>query len=153
MSVPSFFKALILLAVVCALSSCIGIFAKAERGTILDLVDSEWVLSEMNSSKINTDRRPTLKFNEGPSISGFSGCNRYASSANLLTESSLSLSSISSTKRACRNKVMEFESSYMSALGRVSGWSIRRHSLRLLDKGGNTLLRFRRMGAQLGTNI
>jgi hypothetical protein len=48
---------------------------------------------------------------------------------------------------------MKSEDAYLAALSRVDKWSINRNTLRLMDKDGNTLLKFRRFGANPGPNI
>jgi heat shock protein HslJ len=48
---------------------------------------------------------------------------------------------------------MEFEQDYIDRLQKVASWRIQRHSLRLMDSSGLTLLRFRRIGTPAGSNI
>ena len=55
MPVINIFRALMLVLVAAVLSSCVGIFAKAERGTVPDLLSSDWALSSISSIQLNTD--------------------------------------------------------------------------------------------------
>lgn len=153
MSLFNAFRALVLIPVVAVLVSCVGIFAKAERGTVSDLLSSEWALSYISSTQLNTDLRPTLILTEDLTASGFSGCNRYSSGVELPAEGSITFTTIVTTKRGCLSKGMKAEGTYLAALRRVGKWSINRNTLRLMDKDGITLLKFRRFGAYPGPNI
>jgi heat shock protein HslJ len=146
-------KVLVLIPVAAMLISCVGIFAKAERGTLPDLLSSEWALSYISSMQLNTDYRPTLALSEDLTASGFAGCNRYRSGVELAATDELMFTAIVTTKRACLNTPMKSEDAYLAALRSVSSWSITRNVLRLMDKDGNTLLKFKRFGANPGPNI
>ena len=147
------FRVLVLIPVAAILISCVGIFAKAERGTVPDLLSSEWALSYISSMQLNTDYRPTLMLTEDLTASGWTGCNRYSSGVALPAEGDLVFTTIVTTKRACLNKAMKSEDAYLAALSSVDKWSINRNTLRLMDKDGITLLRFKRFGASPGPNI
>ena len=147
------FRVLVLIPVAAILISCVGIFAKAERGTVPDLLSSEWALTYISSMQLNTDYRPTLMLTEDLTASGWTGCNRYSSGVELPAEGDLVFTTIVTTKRACLNKAMKSEDAYLAALNSVDKWSINRNTLRLMDKDGNTLLKFRRFGANPGPNI
>jgi len=153
MKLFNMFRVLVLIPVAAILISCVGIFAKAERGTVPDLLSSEWALSYISSMQLNTDYRPTLMLTEDLTASGWSGCNRYSSGVELPAEGYIVFTTIVTTKRACLNKAMKSEDAYLAALSSVGKWSINRNVMRLMDKDGITLLKFKRFGAYPGPNI
>ena len=132
------------------LCSCSAL--KLERGTVGDFSTSSWALSYMAGAQMNTDRRPVLRLADGVSVSGFSGCNTYISDVSI-TKKTVVFGNISGTRKACPKAVMRFEGAYLEALQKTTAWKIERNSLRLYNGAGETLLRFRRMGAPSPQNI
>jgi heat shock protein HslJ len=151
-AIHHFFYIVLLLAVFTMLCGCAGTFTRIARGSIADLTRSDWVLSDMAGVDIVTDRRPTLRFASSDGINGFSGCNKYRGVLSL-SNSDITVNDVVLARIVCRIKVMEFEQDYIDRLQKVASWRIQRHSLRLMDSSGLTLLRFRRIGTPAGSNI
>ncbi|WP_341954210.1 META domain-containing protein [Salinibacterium sp. TMP30] len=83
-------------------------------------IDGSWTYADGtdSSGELSTDVTVTLMIS-GSSIVGASACNNYA--ATLAGEpSALRVGAVSSTKRACDNALMDFDTRYFSALGLVT---------------------------------
>jgi putative lipoprotein len=82
----------------------------------------------------------TLRLEDGHA-SGSGGCNRFAGGYRLEGDR-LSFEPLASTRMACAPDVMQAETEFLAALGRVARVSVADGGLVLLDEDGAELLRF-----------
>jgi len=132
-------------------------FADAQGMTILSfarivppapepLVGTIWTLDSLYTadavSSVISGSTITAVFGEDGRVSGSAGCNNYFGSYTV-TGSSLSTSSIGSTKMYCQGTgIMQQENTYLASLGRTAGFTISGNRLSLADANGTTLLSF-----------
>jgi heat shock protein HslJ len=102
-----------------------------------------WMLTEIHGRAVATSK-PYIQL-DGASrrVSGDGGCNRF-SGVFEIDGANLRLSRLSSTKRACvDNQLQQIETSFMSALDRVTRFEVRGDTLRLYA-GGSPVLAFKK---------
>ena len=132
-------------------------FADAQGMTILSfarivppapepLVGTTWTLDSLYTadavSSVIAGTTITAVFGEDGRVSGSAGCNNYFGSYTV-TGSSLSTSSIGSTKMNCPGTgIMQQENTYLASLGKTAGFTISGNRLSLTDLHGATLLTF-----------
>ena len=132
-------------------------FADAQGMTILSfarivppapepLVGATWTLDSLYTadavSSVIAGTTITAVFGEDGRVSGSAGCNNYFGSYTV-TGSSLSTSSIGSTKMYCQGTgIMQQENTYLASLGKTAGFTISGNRLSLADANGTTLLSF-----------
>lgn len=83
-------------------------------------VGQKWVLveTENTSGKVNTGRRPTLRF-QGGLVSGSTGCNHYRGKFNR-NGSIMKVAPLALTRKACDPRVMTQEKIYLDVLRSVT---------------------------------
>ncbi|MFA5267693.1 MAG: META domain-containing protein [Methanoregula sp.] len=134
-------------------------FADAKGTTILSftkivppapapLMGTNWTLDSIYMgdavSSVITGTTLTAIFSEDGRISGSAGCNNYFGSYTA-TGTSLSVSSIGSTKMNCPGRgIVLQESTYLISLGKTATFTISGNRLSLADANGATLLSFTR---------
>jgi len=129
---------------VCASLICLGC-ASVAQGTRSPLATGDWQLLDINGVAAipnEIDRRPTIRFSaDSARASGNGGCNSYGGEATI-SGSSLHVSRVISTKRACVDAAMnQQESRFFSVLETVDHYSVSSDTLRLL-RGSAVALRF-----------
>ena len=107
---------------------------------------TNWTLESFHTgdavSSILAGTSITAVFGADGSVSGSAGCNRYFASYNV-TGTSLSISSVESTKMACGTPgVMQQESMFLTDFGKAKSFTINGDRLSLADAKGTTLLSF-----------
>ena len=112
------------------------------------LVGTNWTLDSLYTadavSSVVGGTTITAVFSEDGRVSGSAGCNNYFGSYTV-TGSSLSTSSIGSTKMNCPGTgIMQQENTFLASLGRTAGFTISGNRLNLADANGTTLLTFTR---------
>ncbi len=116
------------------LSAC---FAAAEPS----LSGTHWLLTELNGQPAVPDRQPTLNFEE-KQVSGNGSCNGFGGDYTVSGDQ-LTFGPIMSTMMACvENGIMDQESAYFDALGKVARYNIENETLILLSADGTVLARF-----------
>jgi heat shock protein HslJ len=113
------------------LSSCAGTSSK--------LIDTNWKLTELNGQKLPTEIQITLNIKKDQA-GGNSSCNTYGADFTQ-TGDKLLFSQIFSTMMYCENG-MEFETDYLTALGKIKTYQLENDQLNLLDDTGNVVLIF-----------
>ncbi|ACK67728.1 protein of unknown function DUF306 Meta and HslJ [Rippkaea orientalis PCC 8801] len=86
----------------------------AQNSTVNSLDGTQWQLVDWNESLTLGDKPITLAFDE-KAISGSTGCNRY-NAGYQMTEDTLILSPIASTRMACPEPLMNQESVFLKVL-------------------------------------
>jgi heat shock protein HslJ len=109
------------------------------------LSTGEWRLLEINGVEAiptQVDRRPTIRFSaDSARASGNGGCNSYGGEATI-SGSSLRVSRVISTKRACTDAAMnQQESHFFSVLETVDRYAVSSDTLSLYH-GSAAALRF-----------
>jgi putative lipoprotein len=109
------------------------------------LAKGEWHLLEINGMATipaQVDRRPTLRFSaDSARAEGNGGCNSYGGAATI-QGSTLHVSRVISTKRACVDAALtQQESRFFSALETVDRYAVSADTLRLY-RGPDVALRF-----------
>ena len=110
------------------------------------LIGTNWTLDSIYSgdavSSVISGTAITAVFDHEGRVSGSTGCNRYSGSYTV-AETSLSISSLGSTKMACQGPgIMQQESTYLASLSTAAGFTISGNRLSLADERGATLLSF-----------
>ena len=104
----------------------------AERDTILD---AYWMLMSLEGQNVpeTTDTRTAyIRFQENEDdVIGFAGCNKFSGKYELVGESALRMSELSTSRMAC--EVMDTENKLMEVLQRVDSYRISSNILTLYD--------------------
>jgi len=129
-----------------AKGSAILTYAKTLQPAPAPLVGTNWTLSSFHSadavSSVIAGTTITAVFGDDGRVSGSGGCNRYFASYNI-TGTSLSISSVGSTKMYCGAEgVMQQESTYLASLSKAMTFTIKGNQLSLADVKGSTILSF-----------
>jgi putative lipoprotein len=104
------------------------------RVSIVELVDTEWVLEEIDGSTVADRVQSTLHFQRGDRVVGWGGCNRYL--AGLRSEGDgIHIGPIGSTRRICPPVVMNQENRFFKALEKARNISMQDHYL-IIDSDG-----------------
>jgi len=112
------------------------------------LVGTTWTLDSLYTadavSSVLAGTNITAVFGEDGRVSGSAGCNNYFGSYTV-TDSSLLISSVGSTKMNCPGTgIMQQENNFLESLGRTAKFTISGNRLSLEDLHGATLLTFTR---------
>ena len=109
----------------------------------LDIFQTEWELIRMGASKpklTGTDNKVSILFSKDNShFAGFSGCNRYSGKYEI-KKGNLLFDNIVSTKMACPETDMSFETNYLNALNKVDNFAINGDTLFLKNNGRAVLI-------------
>lgn len=103
----------------------------------------EWLVEDVMGTGTLDRLRVTLAIAEDGSVSGHSGCNRFAGKA-MIDGDKLSFGPLAGTRMACPEAQMNLEQKYLGALEKVASFRIddAQRKLVLLDGAGTELLRF-----------
>jgi len=121
-------------------------FAKTIPPAQEPLVGTTWTLESFHTadavSSVLAGTTITAVFGADGSVSGSAGCNRYFASYNV-TGTSLSISSVGSTKMACSAPgVMQQEGTYLTLISQAKTVTIKGDRLGLADAKGAAILSF-----------
>ncbi|MCD6289750.1 MAG: META domain-containing protein [Anaerolineae bacterium] len=111
------------------------------------LVGTRWELEGMGpvgaEQPLSAKVHITLQFGKDGRVAGSSGCNRYSGPYTVKTGGSISLGPLGVTRMACLEEaVARLEHKYLSALDKVSTFSLEDDRLRLLYNDGRDALVF-----------
>jgi len=125
----------------------LGLLAACQK--VPGLAGSKWELVDMADQALIDGTRASLEFAEDGSAGGFAGCNSFGAGEVLLKGESLEFTNLFQTEMACVDEsgglssgVMDQESRYIQALGRVSSYTMEGDALALLDNTGTRLMLF-----------
>ena len=117
--------------------------------TFAMLVGPVWVAEDIDNRGVIDMLQSTVAFTPGGRIQGSGGCNSFTG-AYTQDGNSLSIGTesgqLATTLKACPPAIMDQESRFMDALGRVSAYRIEQGLLHLLDAEGTPILRFWQRG-------
>jgi len=109
----------------------------------LDIFQTQWELIRMGASKpklTGTDNKVSILFSKDNShFAGFSGCNRYSGKYEI-KKGNLLFDNIVSTKMACPEADMSFETNYLNTLNKVNNFAINGDTLFLKNNGRAVLI-------------
>lgn len=109
-------------------------------------VESHWsveaLYSNGNAIAIPAGHNPGISFLKDNKIAGETGCNRFFGDFKANGEE-ISFGNMGSTRMMCPQ--MEFENSYMEALGNVASYAMESDTLTLKDKDGNIIAVLKKM--------
>lgn len=134
-------------AVVLVIAGIVFVAIRANPGPAT-LTGHAWALTRLivdgHEQPISSESTPTISFNpQNHTVNGFSGCNSYSGSYTILG-SSLRFDNMQTTLMACLDAtVMEQESAYSGALGRVGSYHIDGDTLTLEGDSGRVVMTFR----------
>ncbi len=108
-------------------------------------IKSEWQLKQLQALPIEKAPFPTLKFADYK-VFGSNGCNSFFGDV-IGDEDNFELKSIGVTKMACLDDgIMLLEMNYNQMLGRARKLQIKDSNLEILDKDGNSIAIYSRIG-------
>lgn len=126
---------------------CSSMPSSAQQQQNLNILQNKnWVLTHIGATEYKTDASahnvPSIQFNEAEKrVSGADGCNRIMGSYAIQGEQ-ITLSQMAGTMMMCTN-TMELANKYNEALGKVAGYQVYDQTLRLLDRHGNPVLKYK----------
>lgn len=104
-----------------------------DRAELNQAAGKEWTLVELSGQPVDVEKTPTMKFERGRLII-FGGVNRLSGSY-LLSESSVVIGDLMSTRMAGPAELMELESKFSSVMTLVDGFHVQGNDLELLSAG------------------
>jgi heat shock protein HslJ len=110
-----------------------------------DLVDTEWVLAQLNGERLVEDTNITLSFSD-EQASGYAGCNAYGGPYTATDSGTLTILEIAATAQGCVEPegVMQQEGAYITALTGADAYRVMDDRLEIEDASGETTLVFTR---------
>ncbi len=139
-------KVLVLLTFIFVVVSCASnkVVISVDANKTLRLHDI-WSVEEIyGSAIIQIKNRPNLEiFIERKEILGFGGCNNFKGKIRDISQSKITFSSISSTKKACSN--LEIEHSFIKALQATKAYKIEDLKLSFYDSSGSKVIQLRKV--------
>jgi heat shock protein HslJ len=128
------------------LATSSGLFAANHaKSTEANLEDSEWLAVNVDGTDAADDTNSTIRFLAAGKAEGNSGCHGYTTNVSL-GGTNLSFSQITTTTRRCEPRNEHAEQAFITALEKVSTFSINYNVLRFSDADGNEVIKFRRLG-------
>jgi len=101
------------------------------------VIDEKWFLTELNNAPYQGPRI-TLEISKGNRVSGFSGCNRYFGSVDVLRNNQLRFESVASTRKLCIDRESNLlEKKYLGILREVTNFNKSNSHLKLYGSYGN----------------
>ncbi len=103
-----------------------------------------WRAADINGVPVSPNAPITMEVQGGGQVSGSAGCNRYSGTYRWLSKEGIKFSTISTTRMACPDDVMDQERRFLSILAAVEGYSFYSDGgLSLISPDGRAI-RFRR---------
>lgn len=134
-----------------SLGGCATTESITESASMIQKLAGDWNLTSLKGADVSSlmpkgVKLPSLSFSPDGKVSGTSGINRLASSIDLdaLAKGQFRLAPAVSTKMAGSPEAMDFESSFLGALGEATGLSLKGDSLSLNGAAGE-LMKFARV--------
>ncbi len=109
------------------------------------LTGTSWLVEDIGGAGVIDFARTTISFSEDGRVYGDTACNRYNGGVTLDADR-MSFGPLISTKRACPEAVMNQESRFLEAMGKVESWALDENGLLFLyDADGQPLIRASRI--------
>lgn len=119
---------------------CCCLNAQNKKNMDLDEINGHWMLSVMNSDKVEKDQASLYVDIKEMRIGGKAFCNSFFASIDSLTDKRIKFSNYGSTRMACPD--LRLETQYMQSLLVARTYNLSDDVLYLKDMNGNELLRF-----------
>ena len=116
----------------------VGLLFAACAGDAASLIDTQWVLVELDRQPPLQGRLPSLRFG-ADEVGGTTGCNSYFGSY-VLRGSQLSFGGLGQTEMACEEPLMEQERAFLVRLSQVTNHRSAEERLEMLSASGEVLL-------------
>lgn len=135
----------VLLAATLAISGCNSLPSNVlQQQNEALLQNKEWTLTHIGATEIKQDAAtgtPKLKFDQASQrMSGTDGCNRLMAGYKI-ESAQLNLTQIAATEMMCMENMQQADQ-FNQALAKVTAYQSYGHQLKLLDRFGNTVLKF-----------
>jgi heat shock protein HslJ len=108
------------------------------------LLNTEWLLEDLDGSGVVDHARATLSFPEAGKVAGNGSCNRFFATAEIHGDA-VKLGALGSTRMACPEAVMNQESKYLEALQGAERFEWKDPYLLIYCRGFDKPLRFTRI--------
>jgi heat shock protein HslJ len=115
--------------------------AQSPSAVASGIAGTSWELSALGGIPVVSGTPVTLLF-AADRAGGYSGCNQYVAAYATDGVSSLTFGPVAATRRSCGEEADAFETSYLTALGTVTGFRSEEGRLLLLDDAGTSALTF-----------
>lgn len=111
-----------------------------------ELPGTHWRVEDIDGRGVVDTSRTTIGFFEENHAAGDTGCNRFSGTFTL-DGASLTFGPMAGTRRGCVQALMNQETAFYQALGRVKAWEVSEETglLHLRDAAGNTVIRAHRI--------
>ncbi len=109
------------------------------------LVGTTWLVEDIDGGGVLDRVQSTITFQSGARIVGSTACNQYFAAIQL-SDTTLGVGVVGSTRRACSPAVMNQETRFVASLGAVRTYRLDGPVLLLLDETGSPRLRLIRVG-------
>jgi putative lipoprotein len=106
--------------------------AGAASGDAVSLVGPTWIAEDIGGGGVIDDLQSHITFTAEGQVHGFCGCNNFTGGYTL-DRKTLALRPLASTKKACPPAIMNQETRFHQALGKVRGYRFQNGLLILLD--------------------
>ena len=106
-------------------------------------VGSEWALTSLGGTPVNSDGVPTLAFAEAGKVSGNATCNRFTGPVEL-GDGTIRVGALATTKMACTPELAPQESAYLLALQNADKVAVEGEELLVYTRSLEKPLRFER---------
>lgn len=109
------------------------------------LQNKTWIMTHIGATEYKIDPSaqniPSIQFHANDMrVSGTDGCNRLMANY-MIKGNQISFGPMAGTKMMCPD-TMELSSKYTEALSKVAGYQVYGHTLKLLDRHGNIVLKY-----------
>jgi heat shock protein HslJ len=129
--------AITIMACLLLLSAC---YSWGSETTDANLTTPLWALSTIMNKELVPGSGITTQFTSDGKISGSAGCNQYSGTYTISGTSMQISSTLSSTRMACAQEIMDQETAYLKALGEVKMYTVSETELLLSDANNKSIL-------------
>ena len=130
-------------AVTLSMVGCATMSNPSTERNLNELQNKNWVLSEINGVKLNTDPTkdevPSIQF-DNERVSGSDGCHRFMGGY-AVKATEIKFSELASTAKACLSAT-DISQKYTQALTQVTHYDASKKELKFLDANKKVLLKF-----------
>ncbi|MBA1142242.1 YbaY family lipoprotein [Mesorhizobium neociceri] len=115
--------------------------APSDKPTSASVFDQSWLVEYIDGIGVIVQPKATFRVSEAGKAGGSGPCNTYFATVKV-EGSTIAISDIGSTYKACAPEVMAEEKALFDALTRAASYHVEAGKLTIADKGGKNILRF-----------
>lgn len=115
--------------------------APSDKPTSASLFDQSWLVEYIDGIGVIAQPQATFRVSEAGKAGGSGPCNTYFATARV-DGSTIAISDIGSTYKACAPEVMAEEKALFEALAKAASYRVDGGKLTIADKNGKNILRF-----------